>query len=474
MYYEGSESDRWHPAARRAPSSGDLGAAEPSPQGGQRLSIAALVLAISLLTFLAGAFIVLLKLPPYALLNAAYRAGEALYVQRTAYADPVETDLWFDARTPRRGVTINKAAKTYPGLTLFTSGHDTVASLIDMDGRIVHQWRKPFSEVWDESSVVSHPRPDRFVYFDKAHVFPNGDVLVVYIGVGDTPWGLGLVKLDKDSNVIWKFLERVHHDVEVGADGRIYTLTHRLRNERLEEHRFVEPPFIEDFLVILSPDGALEKKISLTEALARSPYGRFTATVPHFALQDPLHTNAVEPIEGEAAKNFPFAGEGNVLLSFRESGLIATFDPRNEVFTWGTRGPWIGQHDPDLLPNGNLLLFDNNGDVGHNGLSRVLEVDPKSMEIVWSYGGTSAEPLESVLRSEQQRLPNGNTLITESDGGRLLEVTPAGEIVWQYRNPVRADLKGTERIAIVSGGRRLAPAELDPEFLSEVGDSARR
>lgn len=472
MYYEGSESDRLSAGRTRTPeSSGDGGA---SPSGEERLSIAALVLAIALLTFLAGAFIVLHKLPPYPVLKAAYQAGAALYVQRTDYSDPLKTDLWFDARAPQRGVTINQVSKTYPGLTLFTSGHDAVASLLDMDGRIVHQWRKPFSEVWDETSVVSRPRSDQFVYFDKAHVFPNGDILAVYIGVGDTPWGLGLVKLDKDSNVIWKFLERVHHDVEVGADGRIYTLTHRMRQKRLEEHRFLEPPFIEDFLVILSPDGTVEKKVSLTEALARSPYGRFTATVPHFALQDPLHTNAVEPIEGEGARNFPFAEEGNVLLSFRESGLIATFDPRQKVFTWGTRGPWIGQHDPDLLPNGNLLLFDNNGSVGPDGLSRVLELDPKTMQIVWSYGGTPTEPLESVLRSEQQRLPNGNTLITESDGGRLLEVTPGGEIVWQYLNPVRADLEGTERIAIVSGGRRFALSEFDPDFLPQPDVSASR
>ena len=41
----------------------------------------------------------------------------------------------------------------------------------------------------------------------------------------------------------------------------------------------------------------------------------------------------------------------------------------------------------------------------------------------------------SLVRSCQQQLPNGNVLITESDRGRLLEVTRAGEIVWEYWNP---------------------------------------
>ena len=33
-----------------------------------------------------------------------------------------------------------------------------------------------------------------------------------------------------------------------------------------------------------------------------------------------------------------------------------------------------------------------------------------------------------------QRLPNGNTLITESDAGRVFEVTEGGDIVWEFVN----------------------------------------
>jgi hypothetical protein len=41
--------------------------------------------------------------------------------------------------------------------------------------------------------------------------------------------------------------------------------------------------------------------------------------------------------------------------------------------------------------------------------------------------------------SGAQRLPNGNTLITEGAGGRLLEVTPQHELVWEYLSPYRQD-----------------------------------
>jgi hypothetical protein len=154
-----------------------------------------------------------------------------------------------------------------------------------------------------------------------------------------------------------------------------------------------------------------------------------------------------------------------VLVSMRELGTIGLLDLDKEVFTWAARGPWIGQHDPDLLPNGNMLLFDNVGDFGDRGDSRVIEFDPKTFEIVWSYAGSADRPFHSILRSDQERLANGNTLITESDGGRLLEVTPGGEIVWEYVNSIRGG-DGDEFIPIVAWGQRIDPGRLAPEFLA--------
>ena len=73
------------------------------------------------------------------------------------------------------------------------------------------------------------------------------------------------------------------------------------------------------------------------------------------------------------------------------------------------------------------------------------------------------EPFESEVRSSQARLPNGNTLITESDGGRIFEVTRPGQIVWNYINPVRARREGDGQdvIPIVSWAERVDPGFLD-------------
>jgi hypothetical protein len=123
----------------------------------------------------------------------------------------------------------------------------------------------------------------------------------------------------------------------------------------------------------------------------------------------------------------------------------------------------IGQHHAHMVPRGlpgegNILVFDNGGWAGYgapnpgaptgnkNALrdySRVVEFDPISLEIVWQYTPKEAglvHPMDSnrfysPFISSAQRLPNGNTLITEGSGGRIVEVTKAHEIIWEYISP---------------------------------------
>jgi hypothetical protein len=343
--------------------------------------------------------------------------------------------------------------RTQEAFTLYTSGHAPAAFLIGMDGTVRHEWRRPFSTVWNAKAPEAWPKtpqPDDFVYFRKVRLFPNGDLIAVYEAAGDTPYGYGAVKLDKDSNVIWTYLAAAHHDLDVGPDGRIYLLTQEIVRDPPASSN-LKSPRIEDFLVILGPDGKEQTKIRLTDVVAKSRWRHLLSMVSAYATADPLHTNTVKVIREGEAQNFPFGSAGQVLLSFRELGAIGVVEIERQTLVWATRGPWIAQHDPHILPNGNMLLFDNYGHFSdEEGFSRVIEFNPRTMEIAWDYGGTAQESLKSEIRSWQQRLPNGNTLIVESNGGRIFEVTRQGDIVWEYLNPVRhQEPKGVPKIPII-------------------------
>ena len=67
--------------------------------------------------------------------------------------------------------------------------------------------------------------------------------------------------------------------------------------------------------------------------------------------------------------------------------------------------------------------------------SQILEVDPQTREIVWSYNGVPILAFYSFMVSGCERLPNGNTFIAEGATGRLFEVTPEHETVWEYVSP---------------------------------------
>jgi hypothetical protein len=59
-----------------------------------------------------------------------------------------------------------------------------------------------------------------------------------------------------------------------------------------------------------------------------------------------------------------------------------------------------------------------------------------SKQVVWKYGSTSNLTLFSHFGSSAQRLPNGNTLICSTTEGYMVEVTSAGQVVWEYICPV--------------------------------------
>jgi outer membrane protein assembly factor BamB len=124
---------------------------------------------------------------------------------------------------------------------------------------------------------------------------------------------------------------------------------------------------------------------------------------------------------------------GNILICSQRLDLVGIVDPIEEklVWSWG-RGELEGPHHPVLLENGNLLIYDNGI---RRGYSQILELNPTTQELVWKYQAAPPDRFFSLWGGANQRLPNGNTLITESDRGRVFEITPSGEIVWEFFIP---------------------------------------
>lgn len=429
----------------------------------ERLGSFVFVVAIAFLAFVGGAMAVLGEAFPHQYLRDAYAAGEALVAQHRETQDRFATDQWRLARDSTAGVTINDPESSFPGYTLYTAAGEASAHLIAMNGSVVQEWRRPYSAVWNEQSPIRSPQPDELIFMDKARMLPNGDLLAIYAAAGDTPWGYGMVKLDRHSNLIWSYPAHTHHDFDLAPDGRILALTNDFSSDEIEGLGKLGKPFLEDFVVVLSPDGKELKSISLTRALAKSRFNILRLAIPNYALGDPLHANSVEYIDADKARSFPFAEAGDVLLSFRDMSALAVLSVERAEIVWAARGPWLWQHDASLLPNGRIMLFDNLGGFQDGNGARVLEIDPRTSQVTWSYAGDAEHPFHSPLRSSAQPLPNGNVLVTESDGGRLFEVTRGGDIAWTFVNPVRGG-EENEFVAVATWGQRIDPQSIDPQL----------
>lgn len=333
----------------------------------------------------------------------------------------------------RPTITRHDPAAAQQGLNLYVSGHAAEAVLVDMDGRVLHRWRYPLRRLWPE--LAADPDTPKLDYWRRAHLFPDGSLLAIYEGHG-------LVKLDSRSNVLWAYRAGIHHDLAVAESGAIWALD---REGKLIPRINPQAGVLEDGITVLDPAGRPLRRISLLESFERSPYAGLVKGMRRKA-GDIFHTNTLEILDGAYVHRHPAFRKGNVLLSVRELDALAILDPEREAIVWAWTGPWRSQHQPTFVPGGNLLLFDNLG-AGRNR-SRILELDPVTGKVVWRYGGRPEVDFFSRTLGSCQRLPNGNTLITESENGRAVEVTPAGRTVWELYNPHRAGERG-ELVAVL-------------------------
>ena len=343
----------------------------------------------------------------------------------------------YNPPTKFRNATLYNQNKSFYGYNLLLSAHAPVAILMDMNGKTIHQWRYP---------STSLPVDHRYCadYWDSARILKDGDLLALI------PFG-GLLRIDKKSNLLWFKRIACHHDFDIDSNGNIYTLT--IKNSRSGDNAGMKV----DSITVLSPQGEIKKEISLYDLFKKYPDPAYINKInglshmEHFFYSndgdkiylsisvDSFHSNSIIVLDGKWASKDPSFKKGNLLVSVRNIGILICVDPDKEKIVWlmDTAFWSKGQHFAKLLDNGNILIFDN---LYRHDLSRVVEFDPAAKKIVWDYSSQNGR-FFSFIAGQCYRLPNGNTLITESANGHSFEVTPDKKIVWEFYNPNQVDKK---------------------------------
>jgi hypothetical protein len=337
------------------------------------------------------------------------------------------------------GVVVYDPESAYAGLNLYNSGHAPEAILMDMNGEVLHRWSLSFAQAFPD--VVPPPGALGPYAWRRVHLYDNGDLLAIFEGIG-------IIRIDADSNLIWAKNNGAHHDIHVMDDTEIFVLTRKTHVvPRFHEWK----PVVEDFITVLGPDGVERRSYSILDAVMDSQFEPLMQSTKKS--RDIFHANSIEILDSRYESVSPFFKAGNALVSMRELNFVGIIDLEENRVVWGLPPLFSGQHDPTFVNGGDLLVLDNKG---HHGFTRVVEIDPLTQEIAWGYYGDGSNGFFTSCCGVNQRLPNGNTLITESDGGRAFELTRDNRIVWDFLNPNRGGEDG-DLIGRLFEVRRIEP-----------------
>jgi len=317
-------------------------------------------------------------------------------------------------------VTIYDPSKAYNGYTLFAP-HDSDAGdvwLVDMKGRFVHRWETSY-----------HPG-------EYGKLLPNGNLLYagkLMTGPLTSLGGFGgvLLETDWDGKIVWKYEDPYqHHDFCRLSNGNTMVL------------RWVKVPDDITAKVKGGIPGTEREGVIWTDSFQEvTPDGKVVWEWLAYEHLDP-EVDVICPLcargewtHGNSCFVMP---NGDIMITFRMIDTINVVDKSTGdiKWRWGV-GELAHPHDPTLLDNGNILVFDNGSHrrLAHQNYSRAVEVNPSTGKIEWEYRDEPAANFYSSFISGCQRLPNGNTLICEGQTGRIFEVTTDGEIVWEFVNP---------------------------------------
>jgi hypothetical protein len=322
-----------------------------------------------------------------------------------------------DSDLEQKGVVHFDRERTQPGVNLYNPAHAAEAYLIDLEGNILHRWALPLEEAFPEGAKET--RTNR--YWRRVRMLDDGGLLAIYEGVG-------VIRLDRESNLVWAQSNAAHHDFELTDDGRLAVLRRKAHsNSKIHPTDLV----LEDFIELLDLEtGSSLETFSIYDAFEDSSYA--SAISSRADAGDIFHTNTLQILDGIHTDQIPAFARGNFLISVHALSMIAVIDSSSHKVVWSMAGQWEAQHEPQLLDNGNLLLFDNRG---HGDWSKVIEIDPRTQEIRWAFYGTPENDFHSLSLGSQQRLANGNTLITETNAGRVREIAADGTEVWRFHSP---------------------------------------
>lgn len=371
----------------------------------------------------------------------AFHVADGPRLARRVFLDTVHGANPYLARAQRfdgeAGLSVAGAAKG----AVILSRYDGDAKrggveLLDIaTGKVVQAWRPDIGALHARSKLpaetVNLKRDFAARRYVLHHPYAFEDGSLLFHGMGSP-----LVRIDACSRIMWTLDGDFHHSIEPDADGDFWT-AENLHPPTIPN---VDAAFEDNAVTRFSADGAVLFRKSVGQILIDNGFRHLIYSHETYE-PDPIHLNDVQPVPGDG----PFWKKGDLFLSLRHLSMVALYRPSTNEIVWSRQGPWMMQHDVDIISDHEIAVFNNEAMATPHG--------PKTLGAstitVYDFAAdTTREPFRAGFETHQIRtetaglfrfLPDGSVMVEEHDYGRLLAMNADGTLRWSFVNRAPKD-----------------------------------
>lgn len=302
------------------------------------------------------------------------------------------------------------------------------------ESRVLYTWVPPLTEIFKRSPNFSGGANTRKSYRAQHPLLLEDGGLIFTSGEGP------MVRINACGGVVWVINRQFHHSIEVDHLGNIVSpIVIEGQNSK------TVLPIRDDGFAVVSSDGQIIDEYSITDILLKNGYRGLIYGVGKFE-KDRIHLNDAQPV----LRDFKGANIGDIALSCRHLSTVALFRPQSSKIVWLKTGPWLSQHDINLLEGGRYSIFGNDIVRQEKKQDLFVEKGKSDVYVFNPFNNNVTRPYSSMMVREQiatetsgrsKILANDDVYIEESDYSRLIRISQ-NTVRWEYVNSLSSDTVG--------------------------------
>lgn len=324
--------------------------------------------------------------------------------------------------------------------------HGCLAWLMGRSGEILHTWEVDPNAIFTAKELSAHsgfPKPEN-LNVQGIDMTADGGLVVTLQGRNMFPYYVGVVRLDYEGNIVWKYADFSHHWPTVLSNGDIAIPKAEILQPVPDVVADTAMPsecegavsaIYQEGMRIRGKDGQAIREIKFEDLLISNDLKGLIYAVRDDC--DPYHINGIAELNENAARQIPGAEPGDLVVSLRSPSALLIVDRTDDTVHHVISGPMVAQHSPVVFADGRIAVFDNLGGEPSQGGSRILAFDlaQGTHEVLFPRPGGYNKLSSSAQGSVRLSDDGSRALIGETLNGRLIEVDlTTGQLLWELEN----------------------------------------